>query len=300
MWNDDFHHSARVAVTGNRDGYFHDHSGSAQELVSAVKHGFLFQGQYYFWQKQPRGSPALGRPAHHFVAYIQNHDQVANTFYGQRITELTSPAMLRAITTLLLLAPHTPMLFMGQEFGAREPFPFFADHREELREAVRRGRAEFMRQFQHYATPEAQAELLDPGAAATYESAKLDFSQRQRHAPLYALHRDLLKLRREDAVLAKGSLVHLDGAVLSEQAFLLRWLDAREGDRLLIVNLGADLQMCPMPEPLLAPPRDTRWQPIWASEDPRYGGPGAIDPFETRDSILAASSATFYAPAQRS
>src|SRR6185503_15936322 len=109
MWNDDFHHSARVALTGRCDGYFHDHRGRAQEFVSAVKYGFLFQGQHYGWQKKARGTSALNRAPCCFVTYLQNHDQVANTFYGQRLHELTSPARLRAMTAVLLLAPQTPM-----------------------------------------------------------------------------------------------------------------------------------------------------------------------------------------------
>jgi len=124
MWNDDFHHSSRVALTGRHDGYFHDHRGRAQEFISAAKRGFLFQGQYYHWQKQPRGTPLTTQPAWAMVTFVQNHDQVGNTLYGQRLHQLTSPGRLRAMTAFLLLAPQTPLLFMGQEFAASQPFPF--------------------------------------------------------------------------------------------------------------------------------------------------------------------------------
>src|SRR5262245_26778085 len=122
LWNDDFHHAARAAVGGRHEAYYSDYRGTPQELISAVRHGFLYQGQHYPWQSQPRGSPALHLPATSFVTYLQNHDQVANSFDGSRLHRLTSPGRLRAITALLLLAPATPMLFQGQEFGSERPF----------------------------------------------------------------------------------------------------------------------------------------------------------------------------------
>jgi maltooligosyltrehalose trehalohydrolase len=292
LWNDDFHHSARVALTGSHDGYFHDHRGRAQELLSAVKYGFLFQGQYYCWQKQPRGSPALDRPSCSFVAYIQNHDQVANTFYGLRLQGLTSPGRLRAMTALLLLGPHTPMLFMGQEFNASALFAFFADNNPELARLAWQGRRDFIRQFTQYATPAAQACVLDPADPRTFARSKLDFSERARHADMYALHRDLLKLRR-DPVIAAQSRAGLDGAVLAERCLLLRWFDTGQGDRLLLVNLGDELDLSPAPEPLLAPPRDSRWELTWSSEEPRYGGGGAWDPCQSDEWRLPAESALF-------
>jgi maltooligosyltrehalose trehalohydrolase len=294
LWNDDFHHSARVALTGSYDGYFHDYRGRAQEFVSMVRRGFLFQGQHYYWQKNPRGSPALHQPAWRFVAYLQNHDQVANTFYGQRLHELTSPARLRAMTAFFLLAPHTPMLFMGQEFAASTPFAFFAGHDEELGESVRRGRGEFMTQFVHYATPDAQARLLDPTAPQTFEYSQLDFRDRERHAPTLALHRDLLALRRGDAVISRQDRDCIDGAVLSENAFVLRWFGGDEGDRLLLVNFGSELELRPMPEPLLAPARDTQWTLLWSSADPKYGGPGTVDPLGSIPWRLPAESASLH------
>jgi maltooligosyltrehalose trehalohydrolase len=295
LWNDDFHHSARVALTGSTDGYFHDYRGRAQEFVSMVRHGFLFQGQRYYWQKNPRGSPALHQPAWRFVAYLQNHDQVANTFYGQRLHELTSPARLRAMTTFFLLGPHTPMLFMGQELAASTPFAFFADHDGQLGEEVRRGRGDFMKQFVHYATPDAQARLLDPTAVQTFERSKLDFADRERHAEILALHRDLLALRRADAVIARQDRDVIDGAVLSEHAFVLRWFGGDHGDRLLLVNFGSELELRPMPEPLLAPPREAGWTLLWSSEDPKYGGRGTVDPIGSIPWKLPAESASLHA-----
>jgi maltooligosyltrehalose trehalohydrolase len=291
MWNDDFHHSARVALTGRHEGYYCDYRGQAQEFVSAVKRGFLFQGQYYHWQKKPRGTPLGDAPAWALIAYIQNHDQVGNTLYGERLHHLTSPGRLRAMTALLLLAPHTPMLFMGQEFGASQPFGFFADHHSELAQQVHSGRREFLRQFATYATPSAQEKVPDPAAESTFLASKLDWSERDEHASVFALHVDLLRLRREDSVIAAQSRAMIDGAVLGTSAFVLRWFGAAEGDRLLAVNLGAELKLHPAPEPLLAPPLEGTWTMLWSSDEPRYDGPGAISPCSDTGWLLPGESA---------
>jgi maltooligosyltrehalose trehalohydrolase len=143
LWNDDFHHSAAVALTGRAEAYYSDTRGEPQEFVSAAKFGHLFQGQHYSWQRQPRGTPCWGlRPAQ-FVNFLQNHDQVANSANGRRGTALSSPAKWRAMTALLLLMPGSPMLFQGQEFSASAPFLFFADHEPTLAAAIREGRSAF-------------------------------------------------------------------------------------------------------------------------------------------------------------
>ncbi|HEX6059660.1 MAG TPA: malto-oligosyltrehalose trehalohydrolase, partial [Gemmatimonadaceae bacterium] len=221
VWNDDFHHSALVALTGRREAYYSDYLGTPQELVSAAKHGFLYAGQWYAWQKKRRGTATAGLDRPRFVVYTQNHDQVANSVRGSRVHELTSPGRHRAMTALLLLLPNTPMLFMGQEFASSSPFLYFADHRGELAESVREGRAEFLRQFPSIARAEAHGVLADPCDPATFERCKLDHAERERHAGAWALHRDLLRLRRSDPVLARPRWV--DGAVLSHRAFVLRF-----------------------------------------------------------------------------
>ena len=147
LWNDDLHHSAIVALTGRAEAYYSDTRGTPQEFVSAAKYGYLFQGQYYHWQRKPRGTPALDLPPSRFVVYLQNHDQVANSARGVRGHQLASAARWRAMTAYLLLAPGTPMLFQGQEFSSSSPFLYFADHDAELAAAVKTGRAEFLRQF---------------------------------------------------------------------------------------------------------------------------------------------------------
>jgi maltooligosyltrehalose trehalohydrolase len=283
LWNDDFHHSATVALTGRGEAYYSDYLGTAQELLSAVKWGYLFQGQRNRWQGKRRGASALDIAPAAFVNYIQNHDQVANSAFGRRVHELASPVRHRAITALMLLAPGTPMLFQGQEFAASAPFLFFADHAPALAALVRKGRTEFVSQFPSVASKEVAARLPDPGAEDTFMRCKLDFSERERHAPAYALHRDLIRLRREEAAFRAQRPRGMDGAVLAEEAFVLRFFgEAGELDRLVLVNLGRDLHRFPSPEPLLAPPDGCRWRVQWSSEDPRYGGEGT-PPIEDDD-----------------
>ena len=282
LWNDDFHHSAIVATTGRNEAYYTDYLGSAQELLSAVKHGYLYQGQRYKWQGKRRGTSTRGIAPTAFVNYVQNHDQVANSAFGIRLHGLTSPGRYRAITALTLLAPGTPMLFQGQEFAASAPFLFFADHKDELARAVRKGRAEFVGQFASIATDAVRERLPDPCSRETFERCKLDFAERERNAHVLRMHRDLLRLRREERCFRATRREDFDGAVLAPEAFVVRFFGAEGDDRLLVVNLGRDVHLFPSPEPLLAPPPGHRWTLLWSSEDPRYGGAGTPAP-ETDD-----------------
>jgi maltooligosyltrehalose trehalohydrolase len=282
LWNDDFHHTAMVALTGRNEAYYTDYRGTPQEFISSMKYGYLYQGQRYKWQKKRRGTPGLDIHPGAFVTFTQNHDQIANSAYGKRCHQLTSPGELRAITALTLLAPGTPMLFQGQEFGASSPFLFFADHSPELNKQIRHGRAEFLAQFRSLATPEMQTQFADPGDPATFERCKLDHSEHETHREIYDLHRDLLKLRREQPVFRAQKPRGLDGAVLSAEAFALRYFGLEGDDRLLFVNLGMDVHLDPAPEPLLAPPDDSEWETLWSSEDPKYGGLGT-SPLDTQD-----------------
>jgi maltooligosyltrehalose trehalohydrolase len=274
LWNDDFHHSAMVALTGRSEAYYTDYHGTPQEFISALKWGYLYQGQWYSWQKQRRGTPCFGLKPAAFVTFLQNHDQIANSGRGLRCHRLTSPGWYKALTAVMLLGPATPMLFQGQEFAASSPFFYFADFEGELARLVRQGRAESLRQFPSIAQAEMQARLPDPAAPETFARSKLDFSERQRHAEIYTLHRDLLRLRHEDPVFRAQRPGGMDGAVLGSDAFVLRFFGEDNDDRLLVVNLGRDLPMESAPEPLLAPPQNRAWTILWSSEDPRYGGSG--------------------------
>src|SRR3954465_2340384 len=266
LWNDDFHHSAMVALTGRREAYYTDYRGAPDEFVAAAKYGCLYQGQYYVWQKQRRGTPALDLLAETRVVFLQNHDQIANSAHGLRVHALTNPGRWRAMTCYLLLMPGIPMLFQGQEFAASTPFLYFADHRDDLVESVRQGRGEFLAQFPSIADPEMRQRFANPADEETFRRVVLDLSERERHAPAYALHRDLLALRRDDPVLRRRP-ARVDGAVIGEHAGVWRFFagaSAEGADRLLIVNLGTDLTLAPMPEPLLAPLEDQAWRILWS------------------------------------
>jgi maltooligosyltrehalose trehalohydrolase len=295
LWNDDFHHSAMVALTGRREAYYTDYRGSPSEFIAAAKYGFLYQGQRYQWQKKPRGTPAFDLPAESFVLFLQNHDQIANSGTGQRAHLLTSPGRWRSLTAYFLLMPGIPMLFQGQEFGASSPFFYFADYKPELARQVRQGRGKSLAQFPSLATPEMQGELADPGAAETFRRSILKLDERETHAAIYALHRDLLALRRDDPVFGHRPC-RVEGAPLSEAAWALRYFADDNTDRLLIVNLGRDLALEPAPEPLLAPVEGQSWHVLWSSESPRYGGTATPAPVDDDVLRIPAETALIYVP----
>jgi maltooligosyltrehalose trehalohydrolase len=283
VWNDDLHHSAIVALVGRREAYYTDYLGAPQEFISAAKYGYLFQGQPYSWQEAPRGTLALGAPPEAFVAFLENHDQVSNTMAGQRVRFETSPGRYRAMTALLLLGPWTPLLFQGQEFGTSRPFLYFSDIGDDnLREAIRKGRFEFLSQFPSLASTETQKQLPIPTDPNSFTRCKLDFSERKKNQQLYDFHIDLIKLRREDSRFREQKTGGLDGAVLGAKSFVLRYFAEKNGDRLLLVNLGDTQLLEPMPEPLLAPPLGFEWTTLWSSDSERYGGPGT-GPVATQD-----------------
>ena len=284
MWNDDFHHSAMVALTGRSEAYYSDYDGAPQEFISAAKYGYLLQGQRYAWQEQRRGAPAFDLEPWQFVNFIQNHDQVANSGSGRRCHALSSPGRYRAMTALTLLSPGTPMLFQGQEFAASAPFFYFADHEPTTAAEVKQGRADFLTQFRRLDHPGLADEIPGPADPATFEVSKLDHTEREHgtHAAAFRLHKDLLRLRRTDPAFSRQARRGVDGAVLGPRAFLLRFFAGDRADRLLLVNLGPDLHLDRAPEPLLAPPDGCGWTTLWSSEDRRYGGEGT-PPAETLD-----------------
>jgi maltooligosyltrehalose trehalohydrolase len=276
MWNDDFHHSAVVALTGREEAYYGDYRGAPQEFISAAKYGFLYQGQALSWRKALRGCSTFGIAQEAFVCFIENHDQIANTGLGERVRFQTSAALYRAMSALLLLGPWTPLLFQGEEFGASSPFMFFADIGDaSVRDAIGKGRAEWLAPFLSLSEEEARKTLPAPDDAEVFARCKLDFSEREKNRQLYDLHIDLLKMRREEWRFHQQAPESTDGAVLGTTSFLLRYFSKQDDDRLLLVNFGERQVLHPASEPLLAPPSGYRWDMVWTSESPRYGGAGA-------------------------
>jgi maltooligosyltrehalose trehalohydrolase len=278
VWNDDFHHSSVVALTGRREAYFCGHLGRPQEFISAAKYGYLYQGQYYAWQGQPRGTSAFGINPMAFITFLENHDQIANFGRSLRLRSLSSPARFRAMTALWLLGPGTPMLFQGQEYGSEVPFHYFAGHTGEFANSVSNGRQRFMLQFANQDTPEMKECFRDPEDPNTFRASQLDPSEQDRHPEIVRLHSDLLAIRQSDPVLRNRTGVVIDGAVLSEHCFVLRYLTPDCADRLLLVNFGAGVDLPQLPEPLVARPAGCEWQVRWSSEWPVYGGCGSSAP----------------------
>ncbi len=303
IWNDDFHHCAIVALTGRKQAFLSAYQGSAQEFLSAAKWGFLYQGQQCAFAKARRGTPSLDLGPDNYVVFIQNHDQVATPLLGRRLHQVASAGHVRAMTALLLLGPNTPMLFQGQEFGAAAPFLYFVDyaHQPDLAQAVSLGRAEFLSPFTSAAAQGSPASTPDPQAEETFLQCKLDFADRERNAGLYRLHRDLIHLRRTDPLVGRARRGTYDGAVLGPGALLLRCFGRQDNDRLLIVNLGQDLRLDPVPEPLLSPVRGShRWQVLWSSEHQSYGGAGQQELETESHWRIPAQSAVLLAPGQLS
>jgi maltooligosyltrehalose trehalohydrolase len=300
VWNDDLHHSAYVALTGHSEAYFSDHRGAPQEFVSAAKHGYLFQGQMYSWQKARRGVSGRGLAPECFVTFLENHDQVANTAFGKRLHLRAHPGRLRALTAFVLLGPGTPMLFQGQEFASSADFVYFADHAGDLAAAVRRGREEFMCQFPSVAALAAGRRGDDPSLLATFTKCKLDDDERNRNVEAVALHRDLFALRRGDPTLSSQGAHGFDGAVIGPSAFVIRFFGQDDAaDRLLLVNLGAEMHFVPMPEPLLAASDAGPWSLMWSSESPVYGGAGMAQPDTDEGWLICGESAALLTPSRR-
>ena len=244
QWNDDIHHALHVLATGETDGYYGDYADSPiTHLGRCLAEGFAYQGDPSTYRNgEARGEPSAHLPPLAFVSFLQNHDQVGNRAFGERITQLSSPEALRAVVAVMLLAPAVPLVFMGEEFGAETPFPFFCDFGDDLRAAVTDGRRREFARFAQFADPAAQATIPDPAELDTCAAAKIDWAtlDAPRHAEWLAYYRELLALRRDVLV---SRLAGIDGNsarfdVLSPTALAVRW---RLGDGAiwhLVANLG--------------------------------------------------------------
>lgn len=302
VWNGDFHHSSKVALTGRREAYLYDYRGQPQEFVSAAKYGYLFQGQRYNWQNKARGKPARDLLPANFVHFLDNHDQIANSASGKRIHQLTSGARLRAMMALLILGPQTPMLFQGQEFSASTPFLYFSDAAKDNSSSVRDGRLAFLWQFASYREQQIRRNMPDPCDRSTFERCKLAWDDAGRDGDMLALHTDLIALRRCIPVVGEGEPpAAVDGSVLSDRCLLLRYLTAQgKDDRLLLINLGRDLVIASLADPLFAPPEFHQWTIVWSSEDVRYGGGGQQRPADLdRRWVLPGNTALLLTPEAR-
>jgi malto-oligosyltrehalose trehalohydrolase len=243
QWNDDIHHVLHVAATGEDKGYYADYLDSTDKLARALAEGFAYQGEMMAFRGGPRGEPSAQLPPLSFVAFIQNHDQIGNRAFGERLPQIAPPAALRAIAAVYLLLPQVPMLFMGEEWGSAQPFPFFCDFEGDLAEAVRQGRrAEFAR-FPEFKDEAMRARIPDPQAMSTFLSAKLNWDavQEPGHAAWLKLYQRLLALRKKTLwpVLARISGHASRYQVLGKGAVRVTWLIEGGGQLVLEANLSA-------------------------------------------------------------
>lgn len=240
VWADDLHHQIHVLVTGERDGYYVAYEPTVKALAACIEAGWTYAGEPFApWKGRPRGKPAGDLGREHLLTCIQNHDQVGNRAFGGRLSEQTGPELFAALAMLLLFLPTTPLLFMGQEWAATTPFLFFADHAGELGQAVSRGRREEFAAFAAFADEALRARIPDPQLASTFEASKLRWDERDepRRANVLAVHRAVLRLRREDAVL---SAPWAPGALAARAEGDRLRVTRRSGgaERVLLLNFG--------------------------------------------------------------
>jgi maltooligosyltrehalose trehalohydrolase len=231
QWNDDIHHVLHVAATRETSGYYAAY-GSTELLGKAIAEGFAYQGQMMPYRNAPRGGPSAGLPPDAFVSFIQNHDQIGNRAFGERLNSLAPPEVIRALAGVYLLAPQIPMLFMGEEWGATSPFLFFCDFTGKLAQAVRKGRREEFSRFPEFADPERVAKIPDPCAESTFLASKLDWSRID--ATHLAAYRELLEIRRKFVQPLLPSIRHGGEAlVVSDHALRVTW---RANERRLVLD----------------------------------------------------------------
>ena len=215
QWNDDSHHGYHVLATGESDGYYAAYSDApARHLARCLAEGFAYQGEVSPFSNERRGEPSAHLPPSCFVDFLQNHDQVGNRAFGERITQLSDERTLKALTAIQLLAPSPPLLFMGEEWGCRQPFLFFCDFEGELGEAVRNGRREEFKRFASF-----KSSIPDPLAESTFKQCVLDWTKRD--ATWLAHYKKLLQLRARAIAPRKFGPGKYN--MLGERAFEVTW-----------------------------------------------------------------------------
>jgi len=246
QWNDDIHHVYHHLLTGDSSGYYRDYVHEPLRLLArALSTGFVYQGE----PSEHRDGALRGEPSGHlpptaFVAFIQNHDQIGNRAFGERIADLAGHPAVKAMQAVLLLAPQIPLLFMGEEWGATQPFCFFTDFHDELADAVREGRRREFQKFPQFASEEARAHIPDPNDATTFATSRLDWCvpEQTEHAAWLDLVRELLRIRHATVAprLAGAPGSAADATLLSGTALQVTWTLGDQSRLTLVANL-ADL-----------------------------------------------------------
>ena len=245
-WNDDFHHAAHVLATNDRDGYYADYCDDVgAKLVRALTEGFIYQGEPSPYRDNARrGVPSAHLPATAFVDFLQNHDQIGNRAFGERLSVLAPQSAVEALSAVLLLAPHTPLMFMGEEWGETRPFCYFTDFHGELGNAVREGRRNEFAKWSMFTNPANREKIPDPNAPETFESSRPDW-QSLKHEPhrrtldqtkrLLEIRRRLIAPRLRGLAGGSGQAIAVDGP-----AFVIAWRLGDMSRLTLAANLGAE------------------------------------------------------------
>ena len=281
QWNDDVHHVLHTAATSEGAGYYADYLGDTDKLGRALAEGFAFQGELMAFRGSPRGEPSGSLPPDAFVGFVQNHDQIGNRAFGDRLVSIASGDALRAVTATLLLLPQIPMLFMGEEWGTAKPFPFFCDFSGELGEAVRKGRREEFKHDPALRAVEGRAEVPDPQSVATFESAKLDWTEIDQapHRTTLEWYRRILEVRKHHIapltakIMRGGTYVPIGSLAVS-----VTWQATAEVTLRLDINLKAEEQRG------FAPADD---RVVW--QEGAGDASGTLGPWSIRCSVSGAS-----------
>ena len=253
-WNDDFHHAAHVIATGEDIGYYVEYADKpVAHLARALASGYVYQGEPSPYRDgRIRGESSAHLPPSAFVNFIQNHDQIGNRAFSERLTELAQPRTLEALLAVLLLAPQIPLLFMGEEYGETRPFGFFTDFHGELGRIVREGRRKEFAKWPHFASDEHSENIADPNIERTFRHSQLDWSKLEKSA-----HRERLAYVSRLLALRQAEIVPLIGAIgggagsaemLGERAFVCRWKVDAGGMLTLAANFGEGSVSLPPPD----------------------------------------------------
>ncbi len=272
VWADDFHHIVEVGLLES-SVYRRDFEGDLVELEKALQQGWYYTGQLSKRRGKPKGTPAHTLPPERFVYCISNHDQIGNRAFGERLNHLVPPAAYRAASALLLLTPHTPLLFMGQEWGASTPFQYFTDHEEALGHLIEKGRREEFREA--FARSHLQGEVPPCQAESTFLRSKLNWAEldRPEHAPILVLYRELLRLRREQPAFRPSSRELVRVAALEGKTIALR-AAAADGDWLVLCDLDGE-GTASLRDELCTLEASRRWERVLSTNEERFGGSGA-------------------------
>ncbi|HVR24227.1 MAG TPA: malto-oligosyltrehalose trehalohydrolase [Candidatus Polarisedimenticolia bacterium] len=264
QWNDDIHHALHVLITGEKDGYYSDYATRpVEQLGRCLVGGFAYQGEVSLYSNgETRGESTEGLPPTAFVSFLQNHDQIGNRAFGERIVTLADPCAVRAAAAILLLAPAPPMLFMGEEFGAQSPFLFFCDFEKDLAAAVTAGRRNEFARFARFNDPGARKGIPDPNAEQTFESSRLDWNvvEQPAHQHWLAFYRRLIRLRHQHVVprLSSACKIRSGYSLHEDRGLTVHWEFSDCSKLTLLVNLGA------APQSAVTPPNSPM---IYASEN---------------------------------